>query len=256
MKGSVCHPAIRMPRGAGAARSTVTAVPVAFTLLELLIAVAIFAVVLLAMHMVFFGAVQLRNRTASTVDEALLLDQAVALLRRDLQNLVPPGGTLFGPLQSVPQTTNAVMDPLVSLNARRVSPDFYTASAVVDAWTPWGEVQKVAYALTVPTNRTEGFELVRAVTRNLLSPYAETPELQPLLSGVQDVRFEFFDGSQWLAVWDSTVHPLVLPLAIRVQIIRVPRGVQVAAEAPIELVVPVSVRPLTNVAGLSSGGGV
>jgi len=221
-----------------------------------LIAVAIFAVVLLAMHSVFFGAVQLRNRTSRAVDEAVPLEQTVALLRRDLQNLVPPGGTFFGPLQSVPQTTNAATDPLVALGVRRVSPDFYSASAVVDEFRPWAEVQKVAYGLVPPTNQSEGLELVRAVTRNLLAPYPEPPELQYLLSGVEDVQFEFFDGAQWLTVWDSTVQPLGLPLAIRVRIARVPERDRSVAPAPIELVIPVWVRPQTNRADVLTGGAV
>lgn len=228
----------------------------AFTLMELLIAVAVFAVVLLAMHSVFFGAVQLRNRTAQAVDEVAPLEQAVGLLRRDLQNLVPPGGTLFGPLQSVPQTTNAVTDPLVALGVRRVSPDFYSASAILEEFRPWPEVQKVAYGLVTPTNRSEGLELVRAVTRNLLAPYPEPPELQYLLSGVQDVQFEFFDGTQWLTVWDSTVQPLGLPLAIRVRIARVPEGNRPVEPAPIELVIPVWVRPHTEGTDALAGGGV
>lgn len=226
----------------------------AFTLLELLIAVVVFSVVLLAMHGVFAGAIRLRDRTAATVEASLPVEQTVAWLRRDLQNLVPPGGVFFGPLQSVPQQTNAGMDLLVAQGARRVSPDLYTTTGGVSAFEPWGEVQKVAYGLMMPTNRARGMELVRAVTRNLLAPIPEPPQLQFLLEEVEEVSFEFFDGSQWLAVWDSTVHPLVLPLAIRVRIWRVPEGDLRVEPAPLEVVVPIGVRPWTNSTSLWGGG--
>ncbi|MGA4644905.1 type II secretion system protein GspJ [Limisphaera sp. 4302-co] len=218
----------------------------AFTLLELLIAVSAFAVVLIAIHGVFFGAVRLRGRTEATVEQAGPVELAVARLRRDLQNLVPPGGTFFGPLQSEGQRTNAGPDLLVGLGARRVSPDFYTASGIVDAFHPWGDVQVVAYGLMNPTNRSEGWELVRAVTRNLLAPRPEPPELEFLLDRVEEVRFEYFDGSQWLPTWDSTLQPQVLPLAIRVRIARLPDRQTGIEPAPLEMVVPVWVRPLTN----------
>lgn len=228
----------------------------AFTLLELLIAVSVFSMVLLAMHGVFRGAIQLRDRTTAAVEEAAPVEEAVAWLRRDLQHLVPPGGVLFGPLQSAPQQTNAGPDLLLGMGARRVSPDFYTASAMVDTFAPWGDVQKVAYALVTPTNRAEGMVLVRAVTRNLLAPTPEPPELEVLLDRVEDVRFEFFDGAQWMAAWDSTVHPMVLPRAIRVRLWQVLGRETRGEPAPIEVVVPVWVRPWTNPASGREGTGV
>lgn len=240
------HPTPGRPRNAQAR---------AFTLLELLIAVAVFAVVLLAMHGVFYGAIQLRNRTAGSVDAAGPVEFTMARLRRDLQNLVPPGGVFFGPLQSDPQGTNASVDLLVGLGARRLSPDFYTASGIVDAFQPWGNVQKVAYGLMSPTNRSQGMELVRAVTRNLLAPNPEPPELEFLMDRVEDVRFEFFDGSRWVSTWDSTVQPQVLPLAIRVRIARLPEPTTRVEPQPLELVVPVWVRPVTNNVTATEGQG-
>src|SRR3989442_1769371 len=72
----------------------------AFTLLELLLAVAIFAVVLASINAVFYSAMRLQRRASGTIEESLPLQQTVTILKRDLQGLVAPGGVLAGPLQS------------------------------------------------------------------------------------------------------------------------------------------------------------
>ena len=71
----------------------------AFTLLELLLAVLVFSIVLGAIHVVFFTAFKLRNKTADAIERSLPVQQTLAILKRDLANLVPPGGTLSGALQ-------------------------------------------------------------------------------------------------------------------------------------------------------------
>src|ERR1041384_5287195 len=74
----------------------------AFTLLELLLAVLVFSIVLTALHVVFFSALRLRSKTADAIERALPLQQTVAIIKRDLENIVPPGGALSGQLQSTP----------------------------------------------------------------------------------------------------------------------------------------------------------
>ena len=74
----------------------------AFTLIEVLLAVAISAVVLAAINTVFFGALHLRMTTSRSLDASLPLEQALTLLRRDLQGAMPPGtnGDLIGDFKS------------------------------------------------------------------------------------------------------------------------------------------------------------
>src|SRR5258706_2956762 len=73
-----------------------------FTLLEVLIATVAFAIVLAAINAVFYGALRLRNQTVGTLDEAATLQHALAMIYRDLANVVVPGGTLSGTLQTTP----------------------------------------------------------------------------------------------------------------------------------------------------------
>ena len=55
------------------------------------------------------GAVRLRNKVAAALEESVSLLQALAILQRDLANLVAPGQTLAGALQSHP--TNLTLLP-------------------------------------------------------------------------------------------------------------------------------------------------
>src|SRR5204863_5790840 len=115
----------------------------AFTLLEVLIAVSAFALVLAAINAIFYGALRLRNKTAESIEEALPRQKTLAVMKRDLANLVAPGGMLSG----VFQTTT-----ITNLVAGQPSPNFYTATGLIDETSPWAEVQKVSYVL-VDSNR-------------------------------------------------------------------------------------------------------
>ena len=236
-----------------------------FTLLEVLLAVSIFSIVLLAIHLVFYGAVRLRNKTAAEIEGALPLQQTFTLLRRDLSNLVLPGGVFLGALQTSPttglqtgQTGPAPLATVASDLPGQSSPEFYTTTAAIDDAYPWGEVQRVAYFLADSTNQTIGRDLIRSVTRNLLSTLEEQAEEQWLMSGVESIFLYYYDGQQWADTWDSTTQSNQLPGAIKVAIHlassnAVPRFSS-ASPAPIELVVPILLRAGTNQTQSTGGG--
>src|SRR4051812_26961616 len=70
----------------------------AFTLIEIMLAVAIFAIVLVAINSVFYSALRLRRKASEAIEQSLPIQQTIAIMKRDLQGLVAPGGTLTGPL--------------------------------------------------------------------------------------------------------------------------------------------------------------
>ena len=220
--------------------------PAGFTLIEVLIAAVAFSIVLAAINAVFYSALRLRNKTAAALDEALPLQQALSIIKRDLSNLVVPGGALSGPLQTAQITTGM---------AGQGGPEFYTTSGLVDETSPWAEIQKVSYVLAASTNRAGGHDMIRAVTRNLLSTAGtEEPVQQWLMTGVRGLVFLYYDGSQWRDAWDSTTADQAtgvtntLPRAIKVQIqlASADSGRAVAQTAPVELIVPIFVQARTN----------
>lgn len=230
-----------------------------FTLLELLLAVLVFSIVLGAIHVVFFSAFRLRNRTAEAIERSLPLQQTLAIVKRDLANLVPPGGPLSGALQSTP--TLSTSGSLASSMRGQSGPQFYTTTGIVDDTAPWSEIRRVSYYLAAPTNDAPGLDLYRSVARNLLPVSQDEFEDQFLMSGVESLAFQYFDGSSWRDVWDSTQTDATtgltnnLPRAIRLELQLQEQNPAAGLPAPVQLVVPVVVLARTNLSTLASGDG-
>ena len=184
----------------------------AFTLIEMMLAIGIMAMVIAAMNAVFFSALRLRDHAASAVDAALPAQQATEILRRDLQGAMAPGGVLAGDFK-----VGGVSEPNMS---QPVEIEMYTSTGTLRATEPWGDIQMVTYELKPSATRsaTGSKDLIRSVTRNLLSTTTPAPEDQWLMSGVQDLHFSCYDGTQWQDSWDTTSSNTNLPLAVRVRI--------------------------------------
>jgi len=206
-----------------------------FTLIEIVVATAVGAIVLLAVNATFFGALRLHESTHRQIDAGLGLQRALATIRRDFSGVMLPGGVLSGAFQSSPSSPAAQDVP-----GDRVSPDLYTTTGRVDGWTSFSEAQAVAYYL-VPSAPGENVKnLVRVVTRNLLPAQAATSDGVVLLSHVTDAAVAFYDGADWTDSWDSAASS-TLPAAVKFQLTLAPAAQGQRAPAPIELVIPVPV---------------
>ena len=244
-----------------------------FTLLELLIATAVFALVLIAVNTVFNTALTLRRATTEAVDGIIPITHAVAVMKRDLRSIVPPsaGGTgVF-----LGQFVGGQQSALEGLDVRDLQPvavylDFFSSGGVPDDSSmytdpqkagnteplPWADIQRIDYYLRQPIfSKNKGSELVRTVRRNLLAP-VETPEIaveESILDGVQELNFGYFDGTNWLSDWNSTNAIVPLPRAIMVTIeFDSSMAQNKAYRAPLRFVVPVPTMALTNTLGATN----
>jgi len=216
----------------------------AFTLIEMTLATAIAAIVLVAINSVLFAALRLRDATSDVVDAATPVDQAVTFLRRDLQCAVTPtNGTskvLSGDFRVGNVNSLGVPEP--------VAIELFTATGALNANAPWADIQRVTYELKQPADRSAaGRDLVRSVVRNLLTITTPEVEDQLMLSGVANIKFTCYDGAQWQDTWDTTGVTSVntnLPLAVRVDIQMSGNGG--ATAEPIEIVVPIDAQWRTN----------
>ena len=227
----------------------------AFTLLEIMLAVAIFAMVLAAINGVFYGAMRLRTKTARLIEDSLPVQRTVAILKRDLRGIVAPGTNFAGPLKSgvsmSSPSSGASGGGSAGLGLTSANPgatELYTATGVLTDFSPWGNIQKVSYALRPATNSTTaaGQDLFRLVTRNLLPTLQEEVEPQWLMSDVESLQFFFHNGTSWQSTWDSTTETSVLPKAIKVQIELAILDPTLPPRAPVEIVVPIVVQARTN----------
>ena len=229
----------------------------AFTLVEVLLALAICAIVLVAINAVFATAVRLRDRTSAAVDLALPANLAFDKIRGDLKSVVGPFGFLAGDFKCDAQTMGTTMGLSASAGGGL---DFFTASGVIGDNAPWGDIQEVYYQLTPPPDRhkSPGLDLVRNVNRNLLATTTQTPDTQLLMGGVESVDFECYDGTQWRNTWDTSAGDTNLPTAVRIRI-QPALDPAVAAVKPeaMELIVPLTTQTLTtnSLQGVSSAQG-
>ena len=237
----------------------------AFTLIEVILAVGIFALVLVAINTVFFAAIRLRQTTTNLVEESIPLDRALVVLRRDLQNAVPPGSVMAGDFRGGLPTSGGLGNNSGSSSSSTVgnkgvgstvagqsggqpSLDFFATTGALSDAQPWGDLQEVNYQLMEPSDRSHyGRDLIRSVTRNLLANSSQLADSQCLLSNVASVNFSFYDGNQWRDSWDTSSGDTGLPLAVRVSVqMAVNNGPPPMYVEPVQLLVLLDVQSSTN----------
>jgi type II secretion system protein J len=211
----------------------------AFTLMEVMLAMAISAIVLAGIGGVFFSALRLRERSAASLDRSLPLHQAFALLRRDLQGAMPPAGlyALAGDFRIEPQSAG------LGQNFRL---HFYSSTGIVRDSVPWGEIQEVLYELRDVAAGANGKELVRSINRNVLGTATPQADEQPLLANVQSLEFAGYDGTDWRDTWDTSLGNTNLPSAVRVRVLLANEAKSDPNQQPFEMIVPVVTQSRTN----------
>jgi type II secretion system protein J len=183
-----------------------------FTLIEVLVAAVISAILILSLNTLLYNALHLRDDAVAEMVSLSTEQNVLNLLRQDLRSAVSSDTALAGRMLGISSRTSMQMAD---------SLEFHTASGRISEYEPWGDIQKVQYSLMELENplAEKGLYLIRAVTRNLLAPIQETPMIYPLLPHVHSLMFQYFDGEVWLDSWDSELQETPVPKAVRVQIL-------------------------------------
>lgn len=183
----------------------------AFTLMELLVALAMFAMLASAIYTVFSSAIRLREKGFQVIERQLPASAVLDIMRRDIQGAMTTG-TLAGPMIGIANNTGQGSSDQL---------EFYTTSGMLSDRldSPWNELQRVTYQLEGAQTNTgaQGMELVREVQRNMLSPTEDEPSRQRLLDGIKSFRVDYFYDQTWINTWDSTnngIPPQVLKVRI------------------------------------------
>jgi type II secretion system protein J len=213
-----------------------------FTLIEMILAIGMAAIVLVTISTVLFAAIRMRDATQEVVDQAGPVDQTMTFLRRDLECVVTPTNGTSKYLSGSFRLGNVSSPGVVG----DIGIAMFTATGSLSDSTPWSDIQYVTYELRTATGGGSGQDLYRSVTRNLLS--ASTPQVddQFLMGGIASVKFSAYDGTAWNDTWDTSAVTAVntnLPLAVKVE---VHMSGDNATEDPITLVVPIDSVARTN----------
>jgi len=227
----------------------------AFTLMEVMLALAVSAIVLAGIGGVFYSALRLRERTVSMLDETMPIHQALTVLRRDLRGALPPAG-------SVALAGDFKIEPLGGGLVQSFRLQCFTSSGVIsDNDNAIGaDVQEVTYELRDPISGggNSGKDLVRSISRNPLGTTGLNPDEQRLLGHVESLEFAGYDGANWSEAWDTSSSNTNLPSALRVRIqLAGDSNVDNRNRQPYEMVVPLVTVSRTNQTqtATSTGGG-
>ena len=177
----------------------------AFTLLEMLLATTIVALLAGSLYAAMSTAFKARRTALASVDDVRKVNTAMELLRADLLATVPPRATLSGSFvgQAGGGLTGAISDGLT----------FSAAVTDVQPGAGVGDIKKIEYACQTSTSGT--MDLVRRVTTNLLSQVTAEPKEEVLCRGLASFTLRYYDGTNWATEWDST-KTNALPTAVEV----------------------------------------
>ena len=201
----------------------------AFTLLEMILAMAMVAMLSGALYMSLTIAFKARESAQANIAPVRTATIAMDLLRQDLESVPAPGpaedtaalaGPFVGGLQIGQGQSAGTMS---SLSFCTVGRDLIAAPAAAQ-----GQVGGLAYdqPLSEGIRRVElGVRtdlsppaLVRRVWRNLLAQVEEEPQEEILCRGVRSFTVSFYDGITWQPEWDSTLLGDTLPLAVEINL--------------------------------------
>ena len=182
----------------------------AFTLIEVLFATLAFSIVLAAINTVFYTSIRLRERADEKEKTFRPRIHALDILKKDLRATFFSEGF---------RANRFFCEPSTGLNVSADYLQFFTSSGATREEAPWSDIQMVEYYLAPtqdPRQEATSLDLVRAVTRNILTSSYQVPIEQHLVSGLTSFRLEFYDGEIWQSTWDSDIQDPVLPKATQI----------------------------------------
>jgi prepilin-type N-terminal cleavage/methylation domain-containing protein len=193
----------------------------AFTLLELLLAMGLVAMLSLTLYSSFNTAYKAKRTAEATVRPVRAVSVAMELITRDLQNATKPA------LPSGTVSPTPIPPPVLSsgfyagheggVGTEADWLDFHVIGS--DAMPNLGAfsegIRRVDWGVKNDGSTTL---LVRRVTRNILAPIEEEPEEQIIARDVKAFAVKSFDGVDWYEEWDSSLTPTPNQMPLFVQV--------------------------------------
>lgn len=175
-----------------------------FTLLEVLIAIAIFSVISMASFSIFETVLNSDAISKERTDRINELQRGFLIIERDMLQIAR---------RSVRFNGEAPQKEFLHTDNESFSSDEKGIGFVRHGWTnpglllPRSDMQSVAYRLNESVLERLHFNFVDAVL-------GEEPKNRPLISQVEKLDFEFYDGKKW----QKKLPKNTLPMAIAIEL--------------------------------------
>ena len=175
-----------------------------FTLLEVLIAIAIFSLISLSSFTIFDTVLSSDESAKNRSERQNELQRAFIILERDILQIARRSARLNG---------EAPLEVFLQTSGNTFVSDEQALAFVRHGWTnpglllPRSDMQAVAYRLVDATLERLHFNFVDAVV-------GEEPKIRPLISNVSTLKFEYYDEEKWQKAWSKKSLPLAIAIEI------------------------------------------
>ena len=175
-----------------------------FTLLEVLIAIAIFSIISLSSFTIFDSVLKGDATAKLRSERQNELQRAFLIIERDITQIARRSIRLDG---------EAPLERLIQSASDSFASEEQAIAFVRHGWTnpglllPRSDMQVVAYRLTEETMHRLHFNFVDSVV-------GEEPKIRPLISDVTELSFEYYDGKKWQETWSNNSLPLAIAIEI------------------------------------------
>ncbi|CAN5557129.1 type II secretion system minor pseudopilin GspJ [soil metagenome] len=189
----------------------------AFTLIELVVALSIVAVMAVSLYASVRIAFKAQSSAEAAIEPSRTAELAMEFLRQDIENAMPPATTGGG----IALATGKLAGDFVGTDGTddRGHPgddlNFYSTAEAGEHVSGNGEIKNIELLITTTTNSTDHV-LTRRVTRNLLSAVVPTPDEEILCRGVSGFNLRYYNGTDWQDTWSASAQDNVLPAAVEV----------------------------------------
>ena len=222
-----------------------------FTLLELLIALAMTALLAGVLYASMFFGFKSRESATRSLDAVQKASNAFSLLAQDFDGALPPTGIMVGEFTGAAATYGGTAAPGASASASSSSQgmganssglstsnaslngttgglhaastdgqaavlvSFFSAANTPHPDEMGGDVRKIELSIETPEGASKP-ALVRRVYYNLLPSKAPEPRVQVLCRNIKSCYLRYYDGTLWRDDWDSKSQGDILPTAVEV----------------------------------------
>lgn len=175
-----------------------------FTLLEVLIAIAIFSLISLSSFTIFDTVLSSDETSKQLSERHNELQRAFVIIERDLSQIARRSIRLNG---------EPPLDNFLQTSGEAFLSDEQALAFVRHGWTnpglllPRSDMQAVAYRIVDEMLERLHFNFVDAVV-------GEEPKVRSLISNVSALKFEYYDGKKWQKTWSEKSLPLALAIEI------------------------------------------
>ena len=175
-----------------------------FTLLEVLIAIAIFSLISLSSFTIFDSVLQGDATAKKSSERQNELQRAFLIIERDITQIARRSIRLDG---------EAPFGKFIQSSDDNFASEEQAIAFVRSGWTnpglllPRSDMQPVAYRVVEETLQRLHFNFVDSVV-------GEAPKVRPLIRDVTALAFEYYDGKKWQETWPGKTLPQAIAIEV------------------------------------------